>query len=1028
MTVFRTSAQATKTAQVDRSNGLSRPITAQRTNKLIRPLREILDQVKKDDPTVEPPQQYGYGMVEMETRRVFRQITDDGKLHQVHLISGDEIDGVNTYVIEAKSTGVIFPGTYREDRSPGGFPGNITDLETEFARGTVRNGRFSGTGVKGNLPPNGTQIRLFDGRQQAADPDLVAQTAVDDQFVGRGLSYVWSRFAFQDGRFDGDPELKVYCRSRRVLDPRAFLNSFDDSPKTFSINPYRFIFDYLLRPTSRGGAGLDPSLVDVDSFKASTAWSEVLVSTQPTTRTALLSTRTSQNLENGGTGTPPINTNHLLEFQEAICPFQYGDVVNVTAALGQELPINLTPNTDYFVVPIRPRISSFQVPAIALAESLENALDGITIPQGERTTEITVTKVKELRFQAGLVYRSGEQILERMLESCGARLFLNNGRIAITQASFPDAGGINAVGLDELIGPIALSTSINASERATAMSGSFVGLTNLFIPRQYPTVSGDGVFAAADGESRVVGFDLPFVPKASIAQRLATVELRRRRQELSVAFSGDLSLMRLRPNSVFSVDFPRYGLDSNTTFEVREQTLFLRVSNDVPFLGINIEGRQLEAGTFDLNVSNEQFTEDAKILGLDSPFEVAAPSSVTVTEEQFQTREGAGVRSRARISWTPSSSLFVTEYEIFLRRTGVEEDFFFLTRVPATDLQTRIDDLQPDFYDFKVSSINSLGQRSTDDAPQVSNFQIQGLSAVPQAPTNFSGQVLGAATVLLRWDLSPDLDVREGGAVEVRHNPQITGSVDKDAVFLDGDVGAQVSLIVPFKQGTYTLRFKDSTGQFSDAVQWSTQSRRPIGIAQLSAGAGNPLSTSNTDPAAFTIQEDSTFPSSNPGNTLVFDTDHLELPTENTFDDEADVDLIANIDEVGGGNVVSEGVYFFSTDIEIDTPTRILVEAVLSTEVFDDSVSIDAEANFDQIPDVDQVGGTLLTPGLATAEIQVRVSNGTVASDTFGPWETVDTQYFEAKSYQFRVIAKSTVPSVNIRINEARIRMRAVSL
>ncbi|MGI9491870.1 MAG: hypothetical protein ACR2QF_05645 [Geminicoccaceae bacterium] len=999
MTTFRTSADATRASQLERSNALARSITAKRTDRLVRPLKEQLSALRREDPDTPPAQQYGYGLVEMETDRIFREIDSQGRGHFVDVVSGDEIDGILSFVFDAEGTGFVYPGT---------FPGQLGE------DGEILSGRFSGTGTQGNLPTNGSQIRLFGGTQQQADEDLVEQTSVDNRFIGRGVSYIWSRLVFQEGRFNGDPSLRVIARSRKVIDPRnaSPSSTFDELPKTFSINPYRFIFDYLVRPKSRGGLGVPVSRLDIASFIVSTIWSEMLIDTQQFSKVAILTTRTNQQ-----SGTPPINTNHLLEFEDTVIPFQYGDVVQINAAGNQQLPSNLSSNTDYFVVPIRHAVGDFQLPAIALADSLENSLLGITIPQGTRTSDINVTKVREIRFQSGVVYRSGEDILDRLLESCGAQLFLQGGKVAITSQRFPDPEDIERVELGELIGSIALSTRIDSDERATSLSGSYRSLLNLFIPKPYPVVNGGGVFAQQDGEVTLLEYNLPFVSKPSVAQRLATIELRRRRQELAVAFSGDLSLYRLKPNKIFTLDFQKYGLDEDTPFEVRDQTLFLRISNDVPVFGINIEARQLESTTFDLDLTNEEFVASAVIPGLQSPFEVPLPGTPQIEEQLFQTRLGAGVRSRAIVSWSESTGLFVDRYEVSFRLSGTET-FFFLAETP--ELTTRVEDLQPGFYDFRVVAINSVGRRS--DPSEALNFQIFGLAARPSAPPELRGEVIGAAIVLLRWDRTEDLDVREGGFIEIRHDTAISGAIARDSILVDRDVGGQTSLVVPFKQGTYFLRFEDSTGQFSDPAEWSTQSRRPIRRAQDVNLADLP---SDSD---FTIQEDNTFPSSNPGNTLIFVTDHLELPLEQTFDDEPDVDAIPDFDQVGGGDVTPSGLYFFSTDIELSAISRILIEAVITTEIFDLSASIDDEPDFDQIPDVDSVAAALLQPGLATAEVQVRFSNGTIASDTFGPWETIDTQFFEARSFQFRVLADSFVPTVNIRITEARVRLRSAPL
>lgn len=1003
---FRTSADATRADQSNRSNSLSRPITARRADRIVQPLKNALSRSREEDPSTPSAHFYGYGVVELETRRTFREIDNQGRLHLIDVIACDEIDGVISYIIDAQSTGIVFPGD---------FPGQIRESDD-----IITSGRFSGVGPLGRLPLNNSQIRLFKGTQNQVDSELVEQTTVNDGFVGNRISYVWSRFTFQEGRFSGDPTFKVIARSRKVVDPRTAIgtDSFDSLTKTFAINPYRFIFDYLVRPKNRGGAGLSLARVDIERFRAMVDWGETLVDTIQFSKTAILTTDTDKQF-----GTPPNATNHLFEFRESVAPFQYGDVVQVRAVGDQEVPSNLSPNTDYFVIPVRHRVNDFQIPAIALADSLENSLLGISVPQGDRTKDVTITKVKEVRYQSGLIYRAGEDILPDLLRSCGARIFLNNGKISITRQVFPDTSDIEPVSIDDLFGSIALSTKINADDRATALSGSFSSITNLFTPKTYPVVSGQGVFAAQDGEEKIRDFDLLFVAKASIAQRLATVELRRLRQELTLAFSGDLRLFRLSPGTICTVDFPKYGLDSDTTFEVQNQVIFLRISSDVPTFGIDIEAKQLESSTFDLDISNEQFVDSARIPGLENPFEVQAPGAPQITEELFRTRVGAGARVRVILKWAKSPSLFITRYIVTFRRVGAST-FTPLADVPGSDLTATISDLEPGFYDFRVVAVNSLGRRSDDEGAEATNIQVVGLAARPSAPVNFTGQVFGTAGVILQWTRSTDLDVLEGGQVEIRHDNLISGANAQNSVLIAGDVGGQVSIPAPFKQGTYFLRFQDSSGQFSEPASWSTQDRRPVRVAQVVSGGVL------TDTAGFTIQEDNTFPSTNPGNTLIFVTDHLELPLQDTIDDEPDFDAILDIDEVGGGDVVKSGEYFSATDIELDTATRVLIEAILAIEVFDLSASIDDEPDFDQIPDIDSVASALLQPGLVTAEVQVRFSNDPISFDNFGPWEKVDTQYVEALSFQFKVVAEraDNAPTANIRINQFRIRVREESL
>ena len=152
------------------------------------------------------------------------------------------------------------------------------------------------------------------------------------------------------------------------------------------------------------------------------------------------------------------------------------------------------------------------------------------------------------------------------------------------------------------------------------------------------------------------------------------------------------------------------------------------------------------------------------------------------------------------------------------------------------------------------------------------------------------------------------------------------------------------------------------------------------------------------------------------------------MPLSSTFDDVADVDAVPDIDTVGGGDVAPEGLYHFSTDIEASGTTRVLIETVIAAELFDTSNSFDDVADIDQVQDIDAVAAGSAQPGLATAFIEMRVSQDPVASDNFGPWERIDTGFFNHRSFQFRVRAQSFNNAVNVRVTQARVRIRAVPL
>lgn len=984
MTAYLRSADATKTA-LDRTSR-SRGSNALRADSLIRLLREDLAKRSADESGQSSPRVYGYGLAQVATTRVFREITSDGHLHIVDAISGDEIDGIHAFVV---NDAYVWPGN---------FPGQLRP------DGTIFSGRFSGTGRDGNGPTIGSRIRFKRGSAgQTIDADLISRTSLDSSFVGTGIAYVYSEFVFIDGLFQGDPSMEVITRLRRAVDPRT-------GTAGWSFNPYVHLYDILTKGVDIGGAGVDASLIDEDSFNAACTWADMAVETTPVTKTALLTTESNTGV-----------ANHVLEFDSATAPFSYGDVVQVVAASGQSMPPGFGPGVDYHVIPIRHAVSDFQVPGVALAATLQDALAGNYIAAGTRLSEIDLKKVKEIRFVSGLSYTSNEaplSVIRRMLESCGAALYVDDGKIAVTRNVFPST--VEAVSESEILGQVAVSNALPADERATELTGVYTSLLNLLEPDDYPKVDGGGVYEALDGQRIPARHELPLVGKAGAAQRLATIALRRLRQERTVAFSGSLGLYRLKPGTIFALDKPSLGLDAATTFEVRDQSIFVEIIDGLPFVGVDIVGRQLEAATFDLASDDEQLVEEARIPGLNSPFDPNPPGVPQIAESLFVTTNGAGVKAKVTVSWTAAPGGFARGYLVAYRLTG-ESTFRRLPETP--DLSVEITDIAPGTYLFQVQTVNTLGLRSE---PATKTQQIQALSAPPSAPSGFTGQVVGSASVLLAWEQSGDLDVRFGGQVEIRHHSDPDGSLGDDSILLGYQDGNSALAQLPFKRGTYYLRFLDQGGRASDFAEFSFDSRRPAPFAQVISSGSFVANDATED--QITIQEDPSFPSTNPNNTMVEDTGNqwLELGPAESVDDVTDMDAVADMDAIGGdGTVAPEGVYFFSTGIALSAVTRMLIETVLETQVVDESTSVDNISDMDVVVDMDAVGANASQPGLADAWFECRTTrDDPTGSPTWTDWRRIDTDVLNHRGVEFRVQARSYAETVNIRITQARVLAR----
>jgi hypothetical protein len=609
---FISSTEAALIARANRANRLTTSPTSRKASSFVSELRRLRDLIDFERSDTSIPRPYGYGFVKLAPELVFKEADSSGRIHLAFVIAADEIDSVYAYVVDD----TVLYATLQVDAQGDVFRTN--DRYKDKLRLRVKRGQAG----------------------QVADPDLVAQApSLNSNFIGVGIAYLYVRLIPTQGLLSESTKFEVICRMRKPVDPRT-------GTQGWTINPYVQLYDLLTKSRSIGGAGLDPSLIDTSAFNTAATWAEMTVETPQFTAKSIATT----------------SSNNVFQFEptRAVVPFQYGDVVQVSALPGGTLASALAPGVDYHVIPIKHVPNDLAGPEIKLAPSFADAMAGNAIVHGFVPDDFNITKVGEIRYHSGFAYRAGEEVVDDLLRSCGAQIISDNGMITLVRPVFPDPGDIEAVSLDELRGGIGLSNANR--ERTTELSGTYVSLVNRFKDNDYAKVSGGGLYETLDGQASARRFDLPFVGAEGPAQRLAIVELRQRRLEKSITFKGDISLYRLQPGTVFYLDAPGEGLDSDTTFRVTDQTLFVEIRDDRPSFGADITARQFEAEAVTVEASAQELVAAAAVVSFPSVRIVQPVGSVTITESLFQTVDGAGVRNRVTLAWTPSPDVFLAAY------------------------------------------------------------------------------------------------------------------------------------------------------------------------------------------------------------------------------------------------------------------------------------------------------------------------------------------------------------------------------
>ncbi|MCA0247694.1 MAG: hypothetical protein LCH93_13840 [Proteobacteria bacterium] len=365
-----------------------------------------------------------------------------------------------------------------------------------------------------------------------------------------------------------------------------------------------------------------------------------------------------------------------------------------------------------------------------------------------------------------------------------------------------------------------VQTLLPKSEAFNAVKGSFRNPARLWQKDDFPAITSAAYEAEDGGDREFKDTYLEMTNSATMAQRLARIDLRRARQPLSFVAPMKLRGLRAQVGDVESFTIPQLGWVAKP-FEVVSTSMVLGYApgddgGQQGIIGIDLSLRETAEFIYARTTDEEQLLDPAPNTNLPNLFNPLPPSNLVVTEDLYETRGSAGVKARATLAWQASPDAFVERYLPMYRVSGTTE---WIKRPIVEGLNTTIDDIEPGQWEFAIAGVNRARVKS----PIVTYaVEIKGLLAKPAAPTGVSGRVL-ASIVLAEWNPAPDadLDVRIGGQMIVRHSPILVGATWETASQVGFFSGSSGGGVMPALAGTYLFKWRDSSKQLSEtAASW----------------------------------------------------------------------------------------------------------------------------------------------------------------------------------------------------------------
>ena len=440
-----------------------------------------------------------------------------------------------------------------------------------------------------------------------------------------------------------------------------------------------------------------------------------------------------------------------------------------------------------------------------------------------------------------------------------------------------------------------------------------------------------------------------------------------------------------------SIDNERFGWSAKV-FKVASWKLAKQGES----LGCQMTFTETASTVFDWDSGEETAVDPAPPSVLPNPLNVLPPENLTITEEIYDTRGSAGVKVRAIVNWDAPNDASIIAYQAEGQQTQdkdgnvVTEDYSAAS--VTSDTQLVIQDIEPGVFNFRVKSINFIGVSS--DYTTKTGQEITGLLAPPTEPQNLTVSAIGGIA-LLRWDVSPDLDVVVGGTYVFRHDADVSSPGWTTAVSIGAAIpGSETVATLPLKSGTYLVKAVDSSG---------IESTSPATVETKQA-------TVQPFVLASSITEHATFPGSTTNVAAIGG--GLKLVGSGLVDSIPDVSSVADWDSLGGA--VASGTYVFSAAFDWGSVLSKRYTSTIGVSISNVNDLIDSRAtNIDDWTAFD---------GDVTSACDARVYSSETDDDPAGSpswaeWQLLESAELTARAVRFKAILTTSDPAFNIEVS-----------
>jgi hypothetical protein len=285
-------------------------------------------------------------------------------------------------------------------------------------------------------------------------------------------------------------------------------------------------------------------------------------------------------------------------------------------------------------------------------------------------------------------------ILQSMTTACAGTLFWGQGKWQLKPGYY--TAPTKTLTLDDLRGPISLSTRVSRRDNFNIVRGTFNNKDARYIQEDYPELKSAAFIAEDNGLENALDLTLPLTTDSAMAQRLAKLTLFRGREQMSFTAEFGVNAFDVQVGDIVAFTNTRYGWDEKE-FEVLAWDF--HSNEEAGDLRVTLTLQETSAAAFSWTAEENAIIGNNTTLpdfsaGLDV-------SNLQVFGSGRVTKDGTFVGT-AILSWAKSPNSFIDHYEVEWKVTSDLSYASTSTTGLSIELSPIVDGVE---YTFRVRAV-----------------------------------------------------------------------------------------------------------------------------------------------------------------------------------------------------------------------------------------------------------------------------------------------------------------------------------